>query len=597
MGVKRFSTNSIKNQSATIAVSGTNSTTTSTASLITATGGTETTAGPYKIHTFGVGPGTFTITSGTSQNIEYLMLAGAGPAGFSNGNVSGGAPGGLLMWWPGSTSGGQCIGPRITASSGDVFAISVGAGGTCKADNSTNNCGNDTTVVKNNIDTYLLLGGGGGGGGSLSFVGYNGGSGAGSPGTGNQGVNPWPAGGSLTGELQYQYNYGRSFSMYKQGNGNSVKGVAIKTALGSPGAHTASSAYLTITADTVRNGFPGYGPRTSWSGTLTEYAHGGMSIYPTTGLPPTPSIPGSGGHGRNGTGASGNGSAGIVQFKYLTNTTVKVAGVELLMVGGGGGSNFIGGGGGGSVIYYGNDAGRNGTPLTLYEGTYTIIVGAGGNRTGASTVAPLGTTTSVYGIPTQFITNNNLFGGYDALGGGGAKLALGEYWGSGSGGFNQPYWNGLANPVHGYNGGQTPTSCGGGGGGAGGAGADGVSTTACGNGGIGKAFTISGLSTYYGGGGGGGKGATGGTQGLGGAGGGGNGLSAASGTIPSGTTNTGGGGGGGPGSTGGNGGSGIVIMRYPDSYPAASATTGSPTITTSGGWRTYRFTSSGSITF
>lgn len=323
-----------------------------------------------------------------------------------------------------------------------------------------------------------------------------------------------------------------------------------------------------------------------------------MATYTTTGQPPTPSIYGSGGHGRNGTGIGGHGSGGVVQLKYLNNTTVKAAGVELLMVGGGGGSNYSGGGGGGSVIYYGSDAGASGAPLTLYEGTYTIIVGAGGTRTTVSTVAPLGTTTSVYGIPTQFITNNSLFGGYDALGGGGAKLALGEYWGSGSGGFNQNYWNGLANPAHGYNGGQTPSTCGGGGGGAGGVGADGVSTTACGNGGNGKAFTISGSSTYYGGGGGGGKGSTGGTQGLGGAGGGGNGLNAASGVIPSGTVNTGGGGGAGPSSgTGGNGGSGICILRYPDSYPEASATTGSPTIITSGGWRTYTFTSSGSITF
>ena len=47
---------------------------------------------------------------------------------------------------------------------------------------------------------------------------------------------------------------------------------------------------------------------------------------------------------------------------------------------------------------------------------------------------------------------------------------------------------------------------------------------------------------------------------------------------------------------GGNGGSGVVIMRYPESYAAASATTGSLTITVAGGYRTYKFTGSGSIT-
>jgi hypothetical protein len=47
----------------------------------------------------------------------------------------------------------------------------------------------------------------------------------------------------------------------------------------------------------------------------------------------------------------------------------------------------------------------------------------------------------------------------------------------------------------------------------------------------------------------------------------------------------------------GAGGSGIVILRYPDTFKSASSTTGSPTISTSGGFRIYKFTSSGSITF
>jgi hypothetical protein len=39
-----------------------------------------------------------------------------------------------------------------------------------------------------------------------------------------------------------------------------------------------------------------------------------------------------------------------------------------------------------------------------------------------------------------------------------------------------------------------------------------------------------------------------------------------------------------------------VIIRYTDTFPDAAATTGSPTFTNAGGYKTYKWTSSGSIT-
>jgi len=62
-------------------------------------------------------------------------------------------------------------------------------------------------------------------------------------------------------------------------------------------------------------------------------------------------------------------------------------------------------------------------------------------------------------------------------------------------------------------------------------------------------------------------------------------------------------GGGGGGSTpsiagnGGNGGSGIVIIRYPATQSAPTATTGNPQILYNDGYQCYIWTSSGTVTF
>ena len=118
-----------------------------------------------------------------------------------------------------------------------------------------------------------------------------------------------------------------------------------------------------------------------------------------------------------------------------------------------------------------------------------------------------------------------------------------------------------------------------------------------GAGGNGLQSSISGTSTYYAGGGGGGSYAT--TPGIGGLGGGGAGVTGGSIVGTSGTGNTGGGGGGTdyPGGNSGAGGSGVVIIRYPSTYSLPLTTAGYPTVAVGGGYRTYTFTSSGSITF
>jgi hypothetical protein len=82
-------------------------------------------------------------------------------------------------------------------------------------------------------------------------------------------------------------------------------------------------------------------------------------------------------------------------------------------------------------------------------------------------------------------------------------------------------------------------------------------------------------------------------------------LASSRGNGAAGSTNTGSGGGGGANDgggngqhasgNGGNGGKGVVIVRHSDAFAQAASTTGSPTITTSGGQVVYVFNDSGSI--
>jgi hypothetical protein len=307
--------------------------------------------------------------------------------------------------------------------------------------------------------------------------------------------------------------------------------------------------------------------------------------------------------------------------------TIVYEATYLLVAGGGaGGGRHAGGGGAGGIL--------SGTSILTPAQTYTVTIGAGGAAT------------------TEFIGNNGsnsvLFAN-TAIGGGGGGVypgagsnPIGNTGGSGGGsGSNNGSSSGAAGTNgQGYAGGGSvydstnDTRPSGGGGGAGAVGTTGTSSVQA-NGGIGIISSITGTSLYFGGGGGGSlwcdTGTTNVPAGNGGLGGGGGGgfQNRAGSIMPASTgggsalntggnggtgsyatnvnggnggANTGGGGGGCPQYYGpygqygisGSGGSGIVIIRI---IQPASATTGSPTVTTDAGYNIYTFTSSGSITF
>ena len=136
--------------------------------FLTATGGTITCSGDYKIHTF-TGPGTFQVTnlSPTPANnaLEYLVVAGGGAGGgtapFGGTNGGGGGAGGVRFYASPSTNpqtgpAAPRNGPAAITATISSFPIVVGAGGA--ASSTVGNNGSDSS----GLGITSTAGGGGG---------------------------------------------------------------------------------------------------------------------------------------------------------------------------------------------------------------------------------------------------------------------------------------------------------------------------------------------------------------------------------------------------------------------------------------------------
>jgi len=298
-----------------------------TATFITATGGTITTSGNDKIHTF-TGPGTFTVCSVAScaanNAVAYMVVAGGAGGGDSSGNSSNGG-GGAGGFREGTTAPivPYTASPLVAATgitvSATGFPITVGAGGSRGAGNSPDNTGGTGGV--STFSTITSAGGGGGGAHSPGVpsngaTGGSGGGGGASPaGSGGAGNTPptSPAqgtAGSAASNCSPGWGGGG-------GGGATVAGGTSSPTVGGPG---------------------GNGATTSISASPTTYGGGGGGAITNSGEPDA------------GTGGSGGGGRGAYPSTPAVAGTINT-----------------GGGGGGAVNQNSSAAGGSGIVIIRYK--------------------------------------------------------------------------------------------------------------------------------------------------------------------------------------------------------------------------------------
>ena len=158
---------------------------------IVASGGTETTSGDFKIHTF-TGPGTFTVSCASTvaprNGLEYLVVGGGGGGALQNTSARGGGGGGAGGYRTSAFGPSPLQAPTINAVAG-AYPVTVGAGG---AGGCSPGCGVQGSTSTFAGPTSIASAGGGAGRGRVLTPGGPGGSGGGAGDGG--GPTPFPGG-------------------------------------------------------------------------------------------------------------------------------------------------------------------------------------------------------------------------------------------------------------------------------------------------------------------------------------------------------------------------------------------------------------------
>ena len=293
--------------------------------FIMGSGGTETTDGDFKVHTF-TSPGTFTVSNaGTptgSTTVEYLIVGGGAAGGQGCGSGGGGAGGYRTNYPAPGPTGGQ----PVSATS---YPVSVGGGGSGVSAQNTAQVGANGST--SSVFSITSAGGGGGAGnsgtpptGNPGGSGGGGGHGSGGGGTGNQ-PPVSPPQGNPGGQSTPQ---GYTGDDQGGGGGGASQAGQGPNGAGGNGSPNAISGSAVTYAGGGGGGFrdiPGTG-LIAPGGTGGGGAGGHLaSNYPfTNGVPATTNTGGGGGGACRrgpfppppGYGDSGSGGSGIVIIKY-----------------------------------------------------------------------------------------------------------------------------------------------------------------------------------------------------------------------------------------------------------------------------------------
>ena len=270
-------------------------------------GGTITTSGNFRIHTF-TSSGNF-VNTVANLGVEYLVIAGGGGGGSAGSGVAGGGggAGGYRSNVSGQSSGGGNSAESAMTLSAATYAVVVGAGA-AKPSNNADQGG--VRGSNSSFNSIVSTGGGGGGGNSNASAQRDGGSGGG-------GQESNGAGGSGTSGQGYDGGDGS-----EGGNAGGGGGGAGEAGNTDGFAHGGDGVSSNITGSAVVRG--GGGSSGNTQGLQPPGGDGGGAQASTNnqvdGGDGTANTGGGGGGGYSTGGKGGAGGSGIVIVRYNTTT-------------------------------------------------------------------------------------------------------------------------------------------------------------------------------------------------------------------------------------------------------------------------------------